>query len=235
MTFAASLLASTEPSGTSGDTGWLSTITDTAVGLMDTMGAVGAGIAVALENLFPPIPSEVILPLAGFTARQGYIGLVPVILWTIVGSVVGALALYGLGAWLGRDRLRRFVDWLPLVDLEDLDKAEAWFVRHGDASVFIGRFIPIVRSLISIPAGVERIPLGRFVVLTTIGSAVWNTVLILLGYALAARWHVVEDVMNRYQDVVIAVGALAVIWYVVHVIRKRRGGDGPPPRHGRAH
>ena len=210
---------------TTPDAGW---VTD----LMDRLGAPGAGLAVALENLFPPIPSEVILPLAGFTARQGLIGLVPAILWTIAGSVVGALALYGLGAWLGRARLRRIVDRMPLVDVEDLDKAEEWFVRHGNASVLFGRFIPIVRSLISIPAGIERIPLGRFVVLTTIGSGVWNTVLIMLGYALASRWHVVEDALGRYQDVVIVVAALAVAWYVVRAIRRRRG-SGAPPRHGR--
>jgi len=233
MTFAANLQTSTGSPDTGGDTGWLSQITDAAVGLMDTLGAPGAGLAVALENLFPPIPSEVILPLAGFTARQGYIGLVPVILWTIVGSVVGALMLYGLGAWLGRARLRRIVDRMPLVDVEDVDKAEAWFVRHGDASVLIGRFIPIVRSLISIPAGVERLPLPRFVLFTTIGSSVWNTALIMAGYALASRWHVIEEVLGRYQEVVIVVVALAVVWYVVRVIRKRRAGGGPPPRHGR--
>jgi membrane protein DedA with SNARE-associated domain len=215
-------LAAASSTGSGGDGGWLASVTDTAVGLMDTMGAPGAGIAVALENLFPPIPSEVILPLAGFTARQGLIGLVPAILWTVAGSVVGALALYGLGAALGRERLRRVVDRMPFVDVKDLDAADVWFVRHGDLAVLIGRFIPIVRSLISIPAGVARISLPRFVLLTTIGSSVWNTVLIMLGYALATQWHVVEDVVGRYQDVVIVVIAVLIIWYVVHVIRSRR-------------
>ena len=189
---------------------------------MDTLGAPGAGLAVALENLFPPIPSEVILPLAGFAAREGHLGLVAAILWTTAGSVVGALALYGLGAALGRARLRRIVDRMPFVDVEDLDKAESWFERHGEVAVLIGRFIPVVRSLISIPAGVERMPLGGFLLFTTVGSAVWNTALILAGYALADQWEVVERGLSRYQAVVWVVIGGAVVWYAVHRVRARR-------------
>ena len=217
---------------TAGDPGIVSRLTDWAVGLMESLGAPGAGLAVALENLFPPIPSEVILPLAGFTASQGSLGLLPVVLWTTAGSVVGALALYLVGAAIGRDRLRRVVDRMPLVRVEDLDTAEAWFARHGARAVLIGRLIPIVRSLISVPAGVERMRMGRFVTLTAVGSLVWNSALVLVGYLLGEQWPAVEGVMDRYQSLVIVLAGLAAAWYVVHAVITRRAVVGR--RHARS-
>ena len=120
-------------------------------GLMTTLGAPGAGIAIALENLFPPLPSELFLPLAGFTASRGGMSLVAAVAWTTAGSVVGAVALYYLGVLLGRDRIRAIAEKLPLIDVSDVDKTEAWFGRHGSKAVFFGRMIPVFRSLISIP------------------------------------------------------------------------------------
>jgi membrane protein DedA with SNARE-associated domain len=198
---------------------------------METLGAPGAGVAIALENLFPPLPSEVILPLAGFTASQGSLILWQVLVWTTAGSVVGAVLLYGLGAWLGRDRLRAIVDRMPLVSLEDVDKAEAWFNRHGDWAVLIGRVIPIVRSLISIPAGVERMPIWRFLAFTTLGSGVWNTLLVGAGYLLGDQWHIVEESVGVFQRVVIVVVVLLVVWWLVRTIRRRQDQD--TPRHVR--
>ena len=148
-----------------GIVGW---VTD----LMEALGAPGAGLAVALENLFPPIPSEVILPLAGFTASRGGMSLLAAILWTTVGSVVGALALYAVGAALGRERIRAVAARLPLVKVSDLDRTEAWFARHGVKAVFLGRMIPIFRSLISVPAGVERMSVGLFLAFTALGSLI---------------------------------------------------------------
>src|SRR5687768_4822684 len=116
---------------------------------MDTFGGVGAGLAIALENVFPPIPSELILPLAGFAASQGSIGLAEALMWTTAGSVVGALALYGLGAGLGLRRMRAVAARLPLVTVEDLDKTQAWFERHGGKAVFFGRMVPLFRSFVS--------------------------------------------------------------------------------------
>ena len=208
-----------------------STVADWAIGLMETLGAPGAGVAIALENLFPPLPSEVILPLAGFTAAQGTLVLWHVLIWTTAGSVVGAVLLYGLGAWLGRDRLRAIVDRMPLVSLEDVDKAESWFNRHGDWAVLIGRLIPIVRSLISIPAGVERMSIWRFLAFTTLGSGVWNTLLVGAGYQLGEQWHVVEQGVGVFQKVVIVVVGLLVVWWVVKMVRRRQGED--TPRHVR--
>jgi membrane protein DedA with SNARE-associated domain len=208
------------------------TVADWAIGLMETLGAPGAGVAIALENLFPPLPSEVILPLAGFTASQGDLILWQVLVWTTAGSVVGAVLLYGLGAWLGRERLRSIVDRMPLVKLEDVDKAEAWFGRHGEKAVLIGRVIPIVRSLISIPAGVERMPIWRFLAFTTLGSGVWNTLLVGAGYLLGDQWHIVEEYVGVFQKVVIVVVVLLLVWWLVRTIQRARL-DQDSPRHVR--
>ena len=193
--------------------------------LMERLGAPGAGLAVALENLFPPIPSEVILPLAGFTASQGRMNLFAAIIWTTIGSVVGALALYCVGAALGRDRVRAIAVRLPLIQVSDIDRTETWFARHGVKTVFLGRMIPIFRSLISIPAGVERMPVPTFLLYTTLGSLIWNTVFVMSGYLLGENWHVVEPYAGTFQRVVIVVCALAVSYFVVsRLIRARRPG-----------
>ncbi|WP_128380990.1 DedA family protein [Streptomyces cavernae] len=181
-----------------------------AAGLMDSIGAVGAGAAVALENLFPPLPSEVILPLAGFAASQGRMSLLAAVLWTTVGSVVGALALYAIGALLGRERTIAVAARIPLVKPSDIERTEAWFARHGTKAVLFGRMVPIFRSMISIPAGVERMRLPVFLGLTTLGSLVWNAVFVLAGYLLGSRWHQVTDLAGLYSKVVLAFAALAV-------------------------
>ena len=200
---------------------WCMSITEWAVSLMESLGAPGAGVAIAAENVFPPIPSEVILPLAGFTASRGDLSLGGALLWTTIGSVVGALALYGLGAWLGRDRLRRVIDRMPLVDLQDVDRAEVWFGRHGGRAVFLGRFVPIVRSLISVPAGVERMPLRTFLAYTALGSGLWNCCFVLLGYGLGENWTAVESVVGVYARGVLVAAVLA--GGVFLVLRLRRG------------
>lgn len=179
-------------------------------GLMDTLGAPGAGIAIALENLFPPLPSEVILPLAGFAASTGEMNLIAALLWTTAGSVIGALALYGIGALLGRDRTVAIAARLPLLKIADIERTEAWFARHGAKAVFFGRMIPIFRSLISVPAGVERMPLPIFLLLTTLGSAIWNTVFVLAGYALGENWDDVTGYVSAYSKVVLVAAVLAV-------------------------
>ncbi len=198
--------------------------------LVERLGGPGAGLAVALENLFPPIPSEVILPLAGFVAAQGRMSLVGAIFWTTLGSVVGALALYLIGAALGRDRMRAIVSRLPLVKLSDVDRTEAWFLRHGVKAVFFGRMIPIFRSLISIPAGVERMPVTTFLLYTTLGSLIWNTTFVLAGYLLGDNWHLVEGYVGTLQKVVIVVSVAAAAWFVgSRVLKARRADRDPEP------
>lgn len=223
--------------------GILGEITDWATSLMETMGGPGAGLAIAMENLFPPIPSEVILPLAGFTAAKGDMNLVSAIAWTTAGSVVGAIALYYIGMVLGRDRIVRLAVRLPLIKLSDVEKTEAWFNKHGGKAVFFGRFIPIFRSFISIPAGLERMAMPKFLLYTTAGSLIWNTVFILLGYKLGQHWDVVETYVGAYSKFVVAAVIIAVIVFVVLRIRSMRrdraddtdgedDSNGPQPQGG---
>ncbi|MGW6271406.1 MULTISPECIES: DedA family protein [unclassified Streptomyces] len=210
-----SAAANEAPAG--GVAGW-------AADLMDSFGAVGAGAAIALENLFPPLPSEVILPLAGFAASQGKFGLPAVLFWTTAGSVIGALALYAIGALLGRDRTVALAARLPLVKASDIHRTEEWFARHGTKAVFFGRMIPVFRSMVSVPAGVERMRLPVFLALTTAGSLIWNAVFVLIGHALGSRWHQVTDLVGLYSKGVLAVAALAVLAFVA--LRMGRAGKG---------
>lgn len=190
---------------------------------MDIIGAPGAGLAIALENLFPPLPSEVILPMAGLAAARGSFTLVEALLWTTAGSVIGAFLLYGIGAWLGLGRLRALVERTPLLHVDDVDRTVAWFAKHGGKAVFFGRMLPIFRSLISIPAGVTRMPLPRFGLLTLAGSLIWNGVFVLSGYFLGEQWHIVEEYAGILQYAVIAVAAGALIWFTVARVRQLRG------------
>lgn len=193
---------------------------------METIGAPGAAIAIAAENLFPPIPSEVILPLAGFTAAQGGFSLAEALIWTTVGSVVGALALYTLGRLLGHDRMVWLADKMPLVRSSDIGKTVAWFDRHGSKAVLFGRMLPIFRSLISIPAGIERMPVWKFGLLTLIGSAVWNAIFVVLGFTLGRNWELIEPWADTLQWVVIGAVVLVVVWWVVkRIIENRRLGN----------
>ncbi|MEW9551075.1 DedA family protein [Nonomuraea sp. NPDC050783] len=197
-------------------------MTDWLVGLMEALGAPGAGLAIALENLFPPLPSEVILPLAGFTASRGEMDLLDVLVCTTLGSVVGALALYWVGALLGRERVLALAAKLPLVKTSDIEKTEAFFQRHGRKTVFFGRMIPIFRSLISIPAGVERMPLPMFLLLTTAGSLIWNTLFVMAGYLLGEQWHLVETYVGVGTNVVIGLVVAAVLVFVGVRLAERR-------------
>ncbi|MEU6297556.1 DedA family protein [Streptomyces erythrochromogenes] len=201
-----------EPAG--GFAGW-------ATDLVDTMGGPGAGLAIALENLFPPLPSEVILPMTGFAAGQGVLSLASALFWTTLGSVAGALALYWLGALFGRARMHAIWARLPLVKASDLVRTEEWFGRHGTKAVFLGRMVPIFRSLVSVPAGVERMPLPVFLMLTTLGSLIWNGALVMAGYWLGDRWELVEGYVGVLSKVVLALVAVALVAYLAVRLRGR--------------
>jgi SNARE associated golgi protein-like protein len=203
----------------------LEPIVQAVVSLVGALGAPGVGIAVAAENLFPPIPSEVILPSAGFAAASGSMGLVSAIVWATIGSVVGALALYALGAWFGRARFYSLASKIPFVKEADIERAEAWFVRRGPLAVLLGRVVPVVRSLISIPAGIERMKLLPFTLYTAIGSALWNSVLIGAGYALGANWAIVEEWISRYQLIVFGLAGIALIVWMVRKWTVRRSHE----------
>ena len=204
------------------DTAELTGIAAWTVDVLEAIGAPGVGLVIAIENLFPPIPSEIILPLAGFTASRGDFTLAEALLWATAGSLVGALVLYALGALLGLERLRRIAGRLPLVEVSDVDKTAAWFRRHGPKTVLFGRLVPIFRSLISIPAGVSRMHLALFVALTALGSATWNALLVLAGYLLGENWHAVEPYADVLQYVVIAAVVIAVVVIAVRLVQRSR-------------
>ncbi|SDB86919.1 membrane protein DedA, SNARE-associated domain [Raineyella antarctica] len=208
--------------------GWIDTIVEWITNLMQAIGGPGVFLAVLLENVFPPIPSEVILPLAGFTAAgpDAPYGVVAAILWATAGSLAGAAILYWLGWAVGAARLRWIADRMPLVDARDVDKSIDWFTRHGSVAILIGRLVPGVRSLISIPAGIDQMPLLKFGLYTALGSAIWNTVLVVAGYLLGDNWRAVTDWMDRFSTVVYIILALAlvagVVWLVRRAIQRRR-------------
>ena len=213
-----SLVAQSDTESLDGLAGW-------TVDLMDTLGGPGAAVAVGLDNLFPPIPSELILPLAGFTAAQGRFSLVEALLWTTAGSVIGAIIVYLVGYIFGRERTRKFITMLPLVKESDFDHAERWFAKHGTKAVFFGRMVPLVRSFISVPAGIERMSFWVFLALTTFDSLLWNTIFVVSGYFLGANWHVVDEYAGIFQYVVIAAIAILLVVFVVKRLRERRNAD----------
>ena len=200
-------------------TGLIAAITDWLVWLMEQIGGLGVGLAIALESIFPPIPSEVILPLAGFTASRGTFGLVSAIIWATIGSLVGAWALYGISRWVGLHRIQRAADKIPGVSRHDIAKADNWFTKYGTWSVLIGRVIPVVRSLISIPAGFNGMNFWHFTGWTFLGSAVWNSLLISVGYGLGEQWCSIQGVLGVFEDLVIAAVIVVIVVWAVRKVR----------------
>jgi membrane protein DedA with SNARE-associated domain len=198
-----------------GLTAWVASV-------IESMGEVGVGLLVALENLIPPIPSEIVLSLAGYLASEGRVNLVWVYIAATAGAVIGAMLLYWLGYGLGEDRLKRWLDRVPLVDIDDLNKADRWFENHARSAVLFGRCAPVVRSLISIPAGANHMPLGQFVLFTAIGSGVWNAIFVGGGYALGSRFQDLEKYAQYFDYAIWAVFAIMIGSWVVKKLRKRR-------------
>ena len=224
-------LAYLAAAGTGG--GLAGAVADWATRIMDILGSPGAGLANAADSIIPILPSEVILPLAGFAANKGTINLYAALIWTTIGSLAGSLAMYSIGAAFGRDRILSWATKIPLVKIHEIERTEAWFTRHGGKSVFFGRMIPVFRSLISLPAGVERMPLPRFIAYTTAGSAIWNTIFVMAGYGLGAHWDVVERYGSIFTDLVIALIVLAIGYFITsRLIRRHRENTHPQPEPG---
>nr|WP_254052166.1 DedA family protein [Aeromicrobium sp. A1-2] len=215
MTLLTTLMTEAASAPDSGLAGW-------TVDLMDKLGLFGAALAVGMDNLFPPIPSEIILPLAGFAASQGTFSLTGALIATTLGSVVGAAILYWLGAIFGRDRAVMVFEKVPLLKVSDLEKTEAWFAKHGGRAVFFGRMVPIFRSLISLPAGVEKMNFWLFLLLTTLGSLIWNSLFVVAGYRLGENWDAVEPYASAFQKVVIGLVLLVIGVFVFVRIREKR-------------
>ena len=209
----------------------LEDLSNWAADVVQTLGYVGVALLVAIENVFPPIPSEVVLGLAGYTASRGDASVVGMIIAATIGSVVGALALYGFAAAVGPLRLRaiviRYGVWIGFGESE-LDRAEQWFDRRSRYAVLVCRCIPLIRSLISIPAGFRRMPLGTFTILTLIGSLIWNSLLVTAGYLLGEQWDRVLDFTEPFQDLVMVLIAglvIAVVIRKVVMVRRERAAE----------
>ena len=194
-------------------------------GFVDAVGAIGIAVLMFLENVFPPIPSELIMPLGGFNAAAGREHLLAVIVAGSLGSLAGALFWYWIGRRLGTQRLKRLAArhgrWLTILP-EDLDRSNAWFDRHGGSAVLIGRLIPTVRTFISVPAGVARMPMASFLTFTTVGTVSWTTVLAMAGYLLQAQYGLVAGWLDPVSTAVV-VGILGLyLWRVATYGRRKR-------------
>ena len=194
---------------------------DKIVEIVSALGYVGVFLLMLLENIFPPIPSELIMPLAGFVAARGDLNFIAVILVGTAGSVVGALPWYYAGAKLGQKRMKHFAErwghWLTLSP-EDVDKASEWFDRHGKGAVFFGRLIPAVRTLISVPAGIAGMSMTKFLIYSTLGSLIWTALLALAGYLLESQYQKVSEYLNPVSTAIVV---LMVLYYLYQLIRQR--------------
>lgn len=192
--------------------------------IMEQFGYIGIFMLIMLENLFPPIPSEVILTFGGFMTTYTNLSVFGLVVASSVGSVAGAIILYGIGLLLDVRRLEKIVEkWGSILRLtkKDIHKANDWFSKYGAWTVFFCRFIPLIRSLISIPAGMAHMNFGIFVLLTTLGTVIWNVVLINIGAAVGGAWGTIVGFMDMYSNVVYIVLALLLIVFAVLFIRKR--------------
>jgi membrane protein DedA with SNARE-associated domain len=184
---------------------------------MEAFGPLGVGILIALETILPPIPSELVLPLAGFLARQGAMSVVLAWVAATLGAVAGALVLYWLGAWLGYERLHRLAGrrWFFVASQRDVDRGCSLFESYGSWVVAGARCVPVLRSIVSLPAGMTRMPLPKFVALTAAGSGVWNAAFIAAGWFLAEKWQRVEGYTGPLSAIVlglIALGLAILAW-----------------------
>jgi len=209
----------------------LDTILAWAQSVISATGYPGLLLVMFIENIFPPIPSEVILPLAGSLALEGSFTLAGITVVGALGSVAGAFIFYAIGRALGeariRELLRRYGRWLLLSE-DDFDKALSWFNRYGEPVIFFGRMVPIVRSLVSIPAGIAKMRLGRFGFYTAIGTGLWSFVLALAGYLLGQSWPVVSEWISRYEKVVLGLAVIVVAAFIASRLWQRyRTSKGP--------
>lgn len=196
--------------------------------LVEQWGYLGIFSAMVLENVIPPIPSEVIMPLAGFYVGQGKLNFALAVLAGLLGTVVGALPWYAIGRLVNEERLQHWVSrhgrWVG-VSADELTQSRHWFQRHGAAVVFWGRLIPAIRTLISVPAGVELMPWGPFLFWTTAGSLIWNLALTAAGWALGSNWNRVLGFIKPVEGIVNKLLALLVVavvaWLALRLWKRR--------------
>ena len=193
-------------------------VSEWVLAIMDKLGLVGVSLMMFLENIFPPIPSELIMPAAGFAAATGQMNLFAVIIAGTIGSIIGALPLYYIGTKLDEARLIHLTNGYGkyfLITANDVSNAQKWFDRHGKSVIFFGRMIPAIRSLISIPAGMAHMPLLPFLILTGLGSFIWSAILAYAGFVLGANYHKVANYVSAISHYII-IGAGLIILFVIY-------------------
>jgi len=193
--------------------------------IMSEFGYMGIMFLIALENIFPPIPSEVILTFGGFITTTSNLSIIGVVASATAGSVVGAIVLYIIGLQLDIARLERILDrWGHVfrLSIKDIHKAFAWFEKYGYWTVFFCRFVPVIRSLISVPAGMTNMNVGLFLLFTTIGTLIWNVVLVYLGASVGSSWEVIVEYMGIYSKVIYIILMLLVIVLLFLFVKRRR-------------
>ena len=188
--------------------------------LIEAFGALGVALLMTLENLFPPIPSEFILPFAGFLVGRGELGFLLTLVASTAGSLSGALILYALGRWGGRNLILRYGRFLRVKEA-DLDRAEGWFDKYDQWVILFGRMVPGVRSVVSIPAGMLRTPFLQFVLLTTAGSAAWNALLLGAGWYLGENWQQIQGIVGSVSNFVLILVAVALVCAAIWWWRRR--------------
>lgn len=194
--------------------------------IIEQFGYFGVFFLILIENVFPPIPSEVILLFSGFFSTYTNLSVLYMIVASTLGSFLGAIILYYIGKIFNKERLKKIVNGrlgkILFFKENDIDKADEWFDNKGNKSVFFCRFVPIVRSLISIPAGMSEMPMGKFIIYTICGSMIWNTVLICLGYRLGSNWEYVLTILDKYQMLVIVILVIIFGYVIIKFYRKKR-------------
>ncbi|MFC4651498.1 DedA family protein [Lactococcus nasutitermitis] len=192
---------------------------------MNHFGYIGVAFLIMIENVFPPIPSEVILTFGGFMTLHADLAVWGVILSATIGSVLGAIILYFIGRLLNVERLEQLISGklgkILRLKKGDIRKAESWFMKHGSLTIFFCRFIPLIRSLISLPAGSAKMRFHTFLLLTTLGTLIWNIVLVLLGRALGDNWQTIANVIDNYSTLTVIVLALVTCIALGIFIKKR--------------
>jgi membrane protein DedA with SNARE-associated domain len=198
--------------------------------IMTSLGYWGIGLLMFLENLFPPIPSELIMPLAGFTIAQGKMTFVPALAAGVIGTMLGALPWFYLGRYLGEDRLKnwlnRYGKWLGISG-EEIDKTQRWFYRHGTKAVFFGRFVPGIRTLISLPAGFSDMRFPQFLIYSTLGTLGWTFLLTYAGFLLGNNYTLVEEYVGPLAKIALGIVLLVFAAWLIQHQRKRRPNRNP--------
>ncbi|WP_431799903.1 DedA family protein [Halobacillus andaensis] len=196
------------------------------INIINEYGYMGILLLIAVENVFPPVPSEVILTFGGFITHSSSLTITGVVIASTAGSVIGAVFLYGIGLQIDVSRLERIVDkWGSFLRLtkKDIYRADAWFDKYGPWTVFFCRFVPLIRSLISIPAGMSNMNLPLFLALTTFGTLIWNVVLVNLGASVGSSWEDIVHYMDLYSRVIYVLLGILLILLFVLIVKRRRG------------